>query len=220
MSEYDRERVAQLFDGKTSTNAKAAGKTITSGQSIFQKTAEISLERLKLKTQDVLLDVGTGTGDKAIRAAHICRQVVGIDISKKSLEMARNRASKEGLNNAIFAYGSFEDTCAELNLASYGIMKILAVYSLHHLPDFLKKKSLRNLANLLRRPGLMVIADLMFFDDPNKYRRQFDEVGYDGGDTDLPSRVEYLTRCLANLGANVDVEKIHPLVGVIVANWA
>jgi len=65
----------------------------------------------------------------------------------------------------------------------------------------------------------MVIADLMFFDDPNKYRRQFDEVGYDGGDTDFPSRVEYLTECLEQFGAKVQVARIHPLVGVIVANW-
>ncbi len=219
MSEYNKERVAQLFDAKTATKTEAAGKTITSDQSIPQMAGERAFKRLKLKTQDVLLDVGTGTGDKAIRAAHICRQVIGIDISRNSLEIARKRASKDGLNNAIFAYGSFEDPCAELNLSSHGITKILAVYSLHHLPDLLKKKSLKTLANLLRRPGPMVIADLMFFDDPNKYRRQFDEVGYDGGDTDFPSRVEYLTECLEQFGAKVQVARIHPLVGVIVANW-
>lgn len=219
MSKYNKERVAQLFDGKTATKTEAARKTITSGQSIPQMAGEIALERLKLKTQDVLLDVGTGTGDKAIRAAHICRQVVGIDISKKSLEMARKRASREGLNNVIFAYGAFEDPCGELDLTSYGVTKILAVYSLHHLPDSPKKESLKALAKLLHRPGRIVIADIMFFDDPNKCRDQFDAVHYDGGDTDFPSRVEYLTRCLANLGANVGVEKIHCLVGVIVADW-
>ena len=219
MSEYDKERIAQLFDAKTAKKAKAARKTITSSQSIPPTAGQIALERLKLKTQDVLLDVGTGTGDKAIRAAHICRQVAGIDISKKSLEMARKRASREGLNNVIFTYGSFEKPCAELNLASYGITKILAVYSLHHLPDLLKKKSLRTLANLLCRPGLMVIADLMFFDDPNKHRQQFDKVGYDGGDTDFPSQAEYLTECLEQFGAKVQVAQIHPLVGVTTADW-
>ncbi|GAI33331.1 unnamed protein product, partial [marine sediment metagenome] len=215
MSEYNKERVARLFDGKTTTRTETADKTITSSQSVPQMAGEIAFERLKLKTQDVLLDVGTGTGDKAIRAAHICRQVVGIDISRKSLEIARRKSSKDGLNNTIFAYGSFEDPCAELNLSSHGITKILAVYSLHHLPDLLKKKSLRTLANLLRRPGLMVIADLMFFDDPNKYRRQFDEVGYDGGDTDFPSRIEYLRGCLSDLRAKVHITQIHPLVGVL-----
>jgi len=118
MSEYDKERVAQLFDAKAIIKTEATRKTITSGQSVSQMTSKIAFKRLNLKTQDVLLDVGTGTGDKAIRAAHICRQVVGIDISKKSVITARKRASREGLNNTIFTYGSFENPCAELNLAS------------------------------------------------------------------------------------------------------
>ena len=219
MSKYNKEYVAQLFDSIATAKGLTGGRVVKPGHNIPQIAGQIAFERLRLKAKDVLLDVGTGTGEKAVRAARICRQVVGIDISKKSLEMARKRTSREGLNNAIFAYGSFENPCAELNLSSQDITKILAVYSLHHLPDLLKRKSLRTLANLLRRPGLMVIADLMFFDDPDKYHRQFDEVGYDGGDTDFPSRVEYLTRCLANLGANVDVEKIHSLVAVIVADW-
>ena len=65
----------------------------------------------------------------------------------------------------------------------------------------------------------MVIADIMFFDDPHKHRGQFDKVHYDGGDTDFPSQVEYLTQRLSDLEAKVRVEKIHPLVGVIVADW-
>jgi len=213
MSKYSQERIVQIFDD-------AVGKkAIVSDQSIPRITGEIAFERLRLEANDVLLDVGTGTGDKAIRAAHICRQVLGIDISKESLEMARKRASREGLNNTIFTYGSFENPCAELDLASYGITKILAVYSLHHLPDLLKRKSLRTLANLLHRPGLMVIADLMFFNDPNKHRQQLDKVGYDGGDTDFPCRVEYLTECLEQFGAKVQVAQVHPLVGVTTADW-
>ncbi len=84
MSEYDKERVAQLFDGKATAKAIAALKTIASGESIPQMAGEIAFEQLKLKTQDVLLDVGTGTGDKVIRAAHICRQEIGVDISQIS----------------------------------------------------------------------------------------------------------------------------------------
>lgn len=213
MSKYSQERIVQIFD-------KAVGKkAIVPHQSIPQITGQIAFERLRLEANDVLLDIGTGTGDKAIRAARICHQVIGIDISKKSLEIARRRAHREKLNNVVFAYGSFEDPCAELDLLSYSITKILAVYSLHHLSDSLKKQSLKHLAAILHRPGCMVIGDLIFFGESNKYRHQFYEIGYDGGDTDFPSRVEYLTECLANLQAKLTVKKIHPLVGVIVADW-
>ncbi len=59
----------------------------------------------------------------------------------------------------------------------------------------------------------------MFFDEPNKHLEKFDEVYYDGGDTDFPSRVEYLTECLKQIGGKTRIEQIHPLVGVIIADF-
>jgi ubiquinone/menaquinone biosynthesis C-methylase UbiE len=219
MSEYDRERIARLFDNATDTKSVTGEDSATLGKSIPQLAGEVAFQRLQLGHEDVLLDVGTGTGDKAIAAARICRQVFGIDVSRKSLERARERVERENLDNVVFGYGGFEDPCAELDLATYSITKILAVYSLHHLPDQLKKQSLVTLAALLHQPGRMVIADIMFFEDPDRHRAEFDEVHYDGGDTDFPSRVEYLTDSLEQMGARVHVEQIHPLVGLIVADF-
>lgn len=189
------------------------------GKGVPQLVGRIAFEKLELRHEDVLLDVGTGTGDQAIAAARICRQVIGIDVSKKSLERARIKAERERLDNVVFVYGGFEDPCAELDLGSYGITRILAVYSLHHLPDQLKRRSLTALADLLRRPGRMVIGDVMFFDDPNKHREEFDEIGYDAGDTDFPSRVEYLTDFLEQIGAEVHVQQVHPLAGVAIVDF-
>ena len=140
MSKYNKNRITQIFDD-------IAGKKVaTLHQSIPEIAGYIAFQRLKLGNEDVLLDVGTGTGEQAINAARICRQVVGIDISRKSLERARTKAHRERVNNAVFAYGAFDNPCAELDLFSYRITKILAVYSLHHLPDPLKKESLKTLS--------------------------------------------------------------------------
>lgn len=219
MSKYDKKRLARLFDNMTDKKNTIGEQISGSGETIPQKAGRVSFEKLELLGEDVLLDVGTGTGDKAIAAARICRQVIGIDISRKSLEQARIKAELENLNNVIFAYGAFEEPCAELNLALYNITKILAVYSLHHLPDQLKKESLITLSNFLHRPGRIVIGDIIFFDEPNKHLEKFDEVYYDGGDTDFPSRVEYLTECLKQIGGKTRIEQIHPLVGVIISDF-
>ena len=219
MSKYDRKRIARLFDNMTDTKSTKGEQTAGSDEDIPRVASRVAFEQLELTGEDVLLDVGTGTGDMAIAAARICRQVIGIDVSKRSLEQARRKAARENLDNVIFAYGAFEEPCVELNLASYGITKILAVYSLHHLPDQLKKESFITLANLLHRPGRIVIGDIMFFEDPEKHREKFDEVYYDAGDTDFPSRVEYLTECLEQTGAKVHIEQVHPLVGVIIASF-
>ena len=213
MSKYDQERVVNIFD-------KAVEKEVAAPcQSIPEIAGGIAFQELGLEAGDVLLDVGAGTGDKAIRAAHICYQVIGIDISRKSLEIASKKALEEKLDNLFFTYGSFEEPSKEFNLGQYRITKILATYSLHHLPDQLKKRVLGKLTQLLHRPGRIVIGDLMFFEDPGRHSHQFGEVGYDGGDTDFPCRVEYLAKCLEQLGAKVHITQIHPLVGVLTADW-
>jgi SAM-dependent methyltransferase len=218
-AEYDRERVARLFDDIACAKSLGDHDTEVPGQGIPQLTGQIALQTLNPGTEDVLLDVGTGTGETAIVAAGLCRKVIGIDVSRKSLQQARLNADREGLGNVVFAYGAFEDPCAELDLASHGITRILAVYSLHHLPDRMKSLSLLSLAQLLHRPARMVIGDIMFFDDPDKHRERFDEAGYDAGDTDFPASAGYLTGCLERMGAGVRIERIHPLVGIVTADF-
>ena len=219
MPQYDRERVSRLFDDVVGASGSTGKEATSHGPTMPQIAGQVAFERLELRPEDVLLDVGTGTGDMAIAAARICRKVIGIDVSRRSLEQARTKAALESLNNMVLAYGAFEDPCAEVDLAAHGITKILAVYSLHHLPDEMKRQSLTGLAGLLSRPGRVAIGDIMFFDDPDKHREEFDEAAYDAGDTDFPARAEYLSDCLQQIGGGVHVVQIHPLVGVIVADF-
>lgn len=214
MTEYNRDKLAQLFDQRASSSGKAHRKG-----SIPQIIGQIAYERLELSSEDVPLDVGTGTGGMVIAAANICQKAIGIDLSRRSFQLAYQKAKRINLKNVGFAYGSFENPCAELNLASYGITKILAVYSLHHLPDPLKAKSLSKLVGLINRPGRMVIGHLIFFEEPERHQEKFDEMHYDGGETDFPATAEYLTGCLKKLSAEVRVERIHPLAGLVAADF-
>ncbi len=181
--------------------------------------SNVALRSLRLTKKDILLDVGTGNGEKAIICAKRCKLVIGIDINLKRLKVAKEYAKKKGIKSIIFDYGSFEEPCARLDLSNYGITKILALYSFHHLPDRLKKRSLKNLSFLISRPGRMVIGDIIFFEKPGKYQQEFDKVHYDGGITDFPSSAEFLIQCLKDLNAKVEVMQVHPLAGVITADF-
>ena len=75
------------------------------------------------------------------------------------------------------------------------------------------------MVKLLHRPGRIVIGDIMFFESPEKHCDKFDEVCYDAGDTDFPSKVEFLIEYLKQLGAKTHIEQIHPLVGVMTADF-
>ena len=218
MEQYNKDRIARLFDNLADQDRGTDDDV--SRASIPHLVGQAALDALDLEREDVLLDVGTGTGRWALEAARLCRQVIGIDISSRSLDQARAMAKRANLDNLVFARGSFEEPCSHLDLASSAITKILAVYSIHHLPDHLKKESLATLAGLLMRPGRMVIGDMMFFDDPDRHRESFDDVHYDGGDTDFPACPSWLGRCLEQLGARVRVTQIHALAGLVVADFS
>lgn len=184
-----------------------------------QLVKQTAFERLQLCATDTLLDIGTGTGKWAIKAARICQNVIGIDISKKCLERAAQNALKAKVSNITFSYGSFEEPCKILDLQSYPINKILVLYSFHHLPDELKKEAIVTIVKFLHRPARIVIGDMMFFDHPKKYKDRFEEVSYDGGETDFPAYTEFLIKCFSRLLAKTKVIKIHPLAGVLSADF-
>ena len=163
MQEYDRDNVARMFDEKNYDRAARASDPI------HDRVSQLSLEKLELSIADIFLDVGTGNGTNALLAAKSCAQVIGIDISQKSLETARQRAADKSLKNIIFAIGSFEEPSEEIDLNNHNITKILAGYSLHHLPDSMKPIALKNLADILGGQGRLVIGDIMFFEDPENH---------------------------------------------------
>lgn len=64
--------------------------------------SERMLDLAELKEGMQVLDLATGRGEPAIRAAHRVGpsgQVVGVDISASMLQMAKERATSEGLSN-------------------------------------------------------------------------------------------------------------------------
>ncbi len=213
MQEYDKNSVAKMFDEKNYNREARVS------DAIHDRINQLSFEKLKLSPTDILLDIGTGNGNNAISAAKYCSHVIGLDISKKSLETARERVSELELENITFAIGSFENPSEEMDIKSQGITKILVTYSLHHLPDTMKPAALKNLAGIFKGKGRLVLGDLMLFENPKAHIAEFNKVGYDGGESDFPATVEFLLKHLEALGAKCQVEKFHPLAGIIIADF-
>lgn len=62
-----------------------------------------AIKTFKKDNPQTILDIATGTGDMAIRAAKMLqpRKIVGIDISPKMLEIGRQKVDKEGYSSLI-----------------------------------------------------------------------------------------------------------------------
>jgi len=214
---YDRNRLARMFD-EFARNNHSFRLEEERESPVMTMLVERSLASLKLQPDDVLLDVGTGPGLVAMKAAASCAQVIGIDISRVGLDLARKSCSRRNITNVMFVFGAAEDPSIELDLKRGDVNKILLLRVLHHLPDDLKRESLHRLAGIMKKPGRLVIGDQMPFESPVRHVKSWDDVCYDGGLTDQPAPPQFIADILRDLGMAVRVERVHPLAGVITAD--
>src|SRR5512141_429622 len=68
-------------------------------------------EFAKIKTGDTVVDLGSGAGNDAFIARRIVGErgrVIGIDITEKMIELAKNNAVKLGYKNVEFRHGDID----------------------------------------------------------------------------------------------------------------
>ena len=82
-----------------------------------------------IASDDVVLDIGCGTGKSTRDAAHIASQgsVMGVDLSAVMLERARERSKADGLANVTFEQGDaqvhpFAENAFDLAMSCFGAM--------------------------------------------------------------------------------------------------
>ena len=173
---------------------------------------------VKPNINDVILDLGCGTGKQIIELSRKIKLAIGLDISEGMIRQAKEIMKNENTQNIEFYIGTFEEPNLNVDLYKKGITKIISNYALHHLTTIYKQKAIEKIIAIGGESlQSIIIGDLMFFENPNDYRKEFSVVGY-GPEVDLPSSVEEIVNCFSNFDFTTEVHKLHPLVGVIVAN--
>jgi SAM-dependent methyltransferase len=81
---------------------------------------------LRISKGDRVLDLATGTGEVAVRAARNGGVVTGIDIAEPMLSKARDRASEEGVNITFdlgdVEYLPYEDGSFDVVVSNFGVV--------------------------------------------------------------------------------------------------
>lgn len=153
---HNKERLEEEFEIENEEDAlreySSVASTIAANYGLI---ADELSEVVDLKS-GLVVDVGTGLGDLAIEAAkrYPDFSVVGIDISQKALDIARDKAKKENLNNIRFQIGdihniSFKDNCVDL-VISHGVI--------HHLKNI--DKAFSEIYRILKLGAAAYITDL------------------------------------------------------------
>jgi len=165
---------------------------------------------LEPHAEDVILDVGCGTGSQLLGLSPSIKQGYGIDPAEEMIRQAAQLASD--CPNLQFYVGSAEHLPEDV--LHLGVNKIISNYALHHLDDSTKRRAILSLAAVLPDDGLFVLGDLMFSDNPDVHQALFDRVGYGPG-CDTPSQIAFLEDAFTQAGLLPQTHVLNPLVAVI-----
>jgi ubiquinone/menaquinone biosynthesis C-methylase UbiE len=111
-----------------------------------------ALAALGLISDDVLLDLGCGTGAAVREAARAVRRAVGFDLSPEMIAQARNLA--QGISNVEFREG---DVSGPLPFSDGEFTAIVCTTAFHHFPKPLD--AIAEMSRVLAPGGRVVIAD-------------------------------------------------------------
>ncbi len=120
---------------------------------IWRKKAILKLRPFAPK---YILDVATGTGDMAIRAARLLQpeKIMGIDISEKMLEVGREKIQKENLGTKIELQSGDGETINFADNTFDAVMVAFGVRNFQHL-----QQGLGEILRVLKPGGRLVVLE-------------------------------------------------------------
>jgi 2-polyprenyl-3-methyl-5-hydroxy-6-metoxy-1,4-benzoquinol methylase len=131
------DRSASTYDGSEPSSDPTHIKTVEAAQKY-------------LDVSDVVLDYGCATGTIALEIADHVKEVHGIDISSKMIEVAKRKAGERKVKNVDFAHATIFDE--RLKKEAFDV--ILAFNVLHLLED--PQKAVQRINELLKPGGLII----------------------------------------------------------------
>ena len=133
----------------------------------YNETLSEMARKASVKKGDLVLDIGTGTGNSAVKFLERGCQVVGLDPSVKMLKIAERKLTEwEGR----FQIRLCENPLLEIPFPDRTFNVVASTYTIHHITDDAKRLSIREMKRVLKQNGRIIIGDVMFKDAADKAR--------------------------------------------------
>lgn len=144
--------------GATPWDARVAAWEELAASPAFTRLAAQVLELASPRDDEVVVDLGAGTGLLSLPAARSAATVYAVDYSEPMLERLRERARADGLENVQTVVADMREVPLEDDSASV----VVSSYAFHHLRDEGKELALAEARRLLRPGGRLIVCDMMF----------------------------------------------------------
>jgi ubiquinone/menaquinone biosynthesis C-methylase UbiE len=148
------------------------------------------IQSLGIKSGDIVIDIGAGTGCFATQAALAGARVCAVDVSRLMLDYTRSRAQRAGVNETLqYHHAGFLTYRHEGPPADWVVTK----FALHHLPEFWKGVALERMAAMLKPGGRLYIEDVVFGFGSDQHAEQIERwissVAAEAGGSGFPRAV-------------------------------
>lgn len=127
---------------------------------------KIAITRARMRPDDVVLDIGSGTGSLALRLASSGGQVHGLDVSREMVRIADAKAAEQKVDNVTFHEGAFDDAFTTF---AEGSLDGICAYSILHLMED-RAAALDRVFRLLRPGGFFISSTLCLGESRIPYR--------------------------------------------------
>lgn len=171
-------------------------------------------EKVHIQAEDIVLDIGIGTGNLGSRFLKKEAHVIGVDQSEKMLEICKGKHPDIETRKGHFL---------ALPLLDHSVDAIVSSYALHHLPDEEKLLALIEMTRVLKSNGQICIADLMFENQANRkkvleaYQEAGNQVAIEVIHDEYFADKSILANWLSENGYQVEIIQFNDILGLIYA---
>lgn len=144
--------------GATPWDARVAAWEELAASPAFARLAREVLELASPREDEVVVDLGAGTGLLSLPAARSAAAVYAVDYSEPMLRRLLERARADGLENVHTVVADLREVPLEDESASV----VVSSYAFHHLRDEGKELALAEARRILRPGGRLILCDMMF----------------------------------------------------------
>lgn len=162
----------------------------------------------KMKPGDTVLDLGSGAGNDCFVARAVvgdAGKVIGVDMTEKMIDLARDNAEKLNFNNVEFRLGEIE----KLPLAADRVDVVVSNCVLNLVPD--KQKAFQEIYRVLKPGGHFSISDVVLVGELPEKIQSATEM-YAGCVAGALQKTKYISLIHESGFKNVTVQKEKPII--------
>lgn len=130
---------------------------VTTGDG-FELIRDQVLQHAHIRDNDVVVDLGAGTGFLTFAAAPLAASVIAVDVAAPMVTQLQRLAAADGHLNVTARLADL----AGFDLPAGSVDVVVSNYALHHLSHADKRALLGRVRRWLRPGGRVVVADMMF----------------------------------------------------------